>query len=244
MSASLGSLFRRDPAGFLKRALLKVCVGPFRYGRGESFDPSRFWKDRYSKYGLSLKGSGDEGFSEAENRAMYDKAAASLLELAGKEGVDFAGKSVLDIGCGTGYYTALMESRGVAAYTGVDVTDVLFAEHRKRFPRFEFRLADAARDRLEGRYDVVLLLDVIQNIVTEENLAGVLASARQALAPGGVLLVAPVALQSRRTMYYMRYWTLKDLERGLAGLRPGPMLPFRDDRIACFRARTPDGGAT
>lgn len=232
---SLAGLFFRNPAGFLWRSFLKVCVGPLLYGRGERYQASKFWRDRYSKYGLSLQGSGDEGFSEAENREMYRRAAASLLELGRREGIAWAGLRVLDIGCGTGYYTGILRDQGIGSYTGVDVTDVLFEEHRKSFPGYRFITADATAERLDGKYDVILMLDVIQNIVTPEKFAFAMENVKEALADGGIFLVAPIMPENRKHLYYMHFWTRGDIQGNFPGFRMGDMLPFRNDHIVAIR---------
>lgn len=232
---SLAALFRKDPAAFLKRTFAKLLVGPLKYGTGSRFDPSRFWRDRYSKYGLSLQGSGDEGFSEAENRAMYERAAAAFLEACRRAGVSLAGRRVLDIGCGTGFYTALLREQGVAAYTGVDVTDVLFERHRGRFPGYRFLRADATVEELSGEYDLVIMLDVIQSIVTRERLDFALQNARRAMAPGAAFVVAPLMPETRKHLFYMHFWSRRDLERNFPGYAIGESLPFRNDSIAVIR---------
>ncbi len=232
---SLAALFRKDPAAFLKRAFAKLLVGPLKYGTGRRYDPSRFWGDRFARYGLSLQGSGDEGFSEAENRAMYERAAAAFLEACRRAGVSPAGRRVLDIGCGTGYYTALLRDQGVADYTGVDVTDVLFPRLRETFPGYRFLRADATTETLSGEYDLVVLLDVIQNIVTRERLDAVLGNARRALAPGGALVVAPIMPETRKHLFYMHFWSRGDLERNFPGFTIGEAVPFRNDSLVVLR---------
>lgn len=232
---SLWALFHKNPAGFLWRSFFKVCVGPMLYGRGERYEASRFWRDRYSKFGLSLQGSGDEGFSEGENREMYRRAAASLLELCRREDIRLPGLRVLDIGCGTGFYTELLRDQGIGSYTGVDVTDVLFEEHRKRFPGYEFLRSDATAERLAGKFDVVFMLDVIQNIVTEERFAFAMRNVKDVLADGGVFVVAPIMPESRKHLYYMRFWSREDMQRNFPGYRLGEMIPFRNDHIVAIR---------
>ena len=59
---------KKDPVGFFKRALQKGVVERIMYSKaGGDYDAARYWHDRIAKYGASLRGVGDEGFSEADN---------------------------------------------------------------------------------------------------------------------------------------------------------------------------------
>ena len=60
------SRFKKDPLDFIRRALFKTIVGSRKYGKGNDYDATRYWHNRFSKYGQSLKGAGDEGLSEED----------------------------------------------------------------------------------------------------------------------------------------------------------------------------------
>ena len=128
--------FKKHPLDFIKRALYKTIIGPLKYGEGNDYDAHKYWHDRFSKYGLSIKGAGDEGLSVQENEKMYAEAGKVFTDLCRKEGVDFQNVSVLEIGSGTGFYTQIFHDLGVKNYVGIDITDVLFPELRKKFPLF------------------------------------------------------------------------------------------------------------
>jgi SAM-dependent methyltransferase len=92
--------------------------------------------ERYSK---RLKQFGTDprtlGWDTRVNQWARFAAAASL--------VTFAGRDVLDIGCGLGDFRVFLEEQGAApaGYTGVDINDELLQVARERFPdsRFERR---------------------------------------------------------------------------------------------------------
>lgn len=232
---SLFELLRKDPLAFIKRSLHKIFIGPLRYGKGNKYDAAKFWRDRFSRYGLSLQGSGDEGFSETENHAMYAAAAAAMLESVRETGMSLAGKTVLDIGCGPGFYAGVMDEEGVSDYTGVDLTSVLFPQLEARFPEYRFIVANAATEnlaqKLQRRFDVILLLDVIQNIVTQEKFDALMANVKSLLDDRGICLIAPIMPETKKHMYYMHFWSLPDLQRNFPGFRLGRMIPFRHDHI-------------
>jgi SAM-dependent methyltransferase len=153
--------------------------------------------------------------------------------------VDFESASVLDIGCGTGFYAGILQELGVRKYIGVDITDVLFPELRERFPGFEFIRQDVTEEQLYGEFDLILMIDVIEHIVDESKLTAALANVEQALAPAGVFVLAPVAKAGRRRFFYVRLWTLEEVRSRLQGFMLTDPIPFRTERITAARRALP-----
>ena len=113
----------RDPFSFIKRAFYKTIIGPLKYQKKDDYKAEEYWRNRFSKYGLSLRGSGDEGLSEEENKKNYSKLAISLENLLSEENFDYQSIKVLDIGCGTGFFTKFLYNSGVKNYVGIDITN-------------------------------------------------------------------------------------------------------------------------
>ena len=75
------------------------------------------------------------------------------------------GKTILDLGCGTGRLLAALEpARGV----GVDFSPAMIDEARRRHPHLDFRVGDVEAEPtladLPGPFDVVLLSDTIGSL--------------------------------------------------------------------------------
>lgn len=139
--------FIKDPFGFVIKGLYKITIGKIKYGKGEDYDAARYWHDRFSKYGFSLKGAGNEGLSEEENKKMYMEAAKIFMSLCQKEEVNFKNANILEIGVGTGFYTQLFYNCGAIRYTGIDITDVLFPTLRRMFRNFNFIKKDITKKK-------------------------------------------------------------------------------------------------
>lgn len=137
---------------------------------------------------------------------LYDPTLIGLLELVWGEGflspggpdevarvldgIDLAGCSVLDIGCGVGGIDVLLVERFGAAYvTGVDVEDTVLAEARARVARHglsgRIGVAKVAPGPLPfppGTFDIVFSKDSIVHIPDKESLA---LDVHRLLRPGG-----------------------------------------------------------
>jgi SAM-dependent methyltransferase len=226
---------RHEPFGAIARGLNKQLLAPRRYSRGDGYDAARYWRDRFARYGASLKGAGDEGLSEEENRRRYEEAAGVFAELCRSEGIDLRAARVLEVGCGSGYYTELLANLGVSSYVGLDITDVLFPELRDRFPEFDFEQGDITTDDVEGTYDLIVLIDVIEHIVEDEKLSSAMEHLKGALAPGGVLVLAPVTPRPTHHLFYVRLWSLEEVRERFPGYVVGDPEPFRAGGIVAIR---------
>jgi 2-polyprenyl-3-methyl-5-hydroxy-6-metoxy-1,4-benzoquinol methylase len=153
--------------------------------------------------------------AEPEIQKAYAVQAGEVLDMLDRTGADLAQARLLEIGCGNGYYADLMHRRGLTKYAGFDIADVFFPMLREKFPSFDYVRGDITADRLPGEFDVVLMIDVIEHIVTESKLMSALSNVGAMTAKGGVLVIAPIVPRARHSLFYVRFWTEEDVVRGL-----------------------------
>lgn len=133
-----------------------------------SYQAKGYWEDRLrSKF--SLAGTGHLGFSERYNQYMY-KLKEKALELALRRyciGVE--GEDVLDIGCGSGFFTGLYLRKGARRVTGIDITDVSVNTLRGKFPSCAFFRIDISESAaaLEEKFDIINVFDVLYHITDD-----------------------------------------------------------------------------
>jgi 2-polyprenyl-3-methyl-5-hydroxy-6-metoxy-1,4-benzoquinol methylase len=226
----------RHPFRAAGNVLRKVILGPLRYRRGGDYDAERYWRDRLGRYGLSLRGAGDEGLSEAENRCLYESALPTLAAVLRRHGVDVAGAAILEVGVGTGFYTGWLARQGATRYLGLDITDRLFGDLRRQYPHYRFVKKDVTGGPLGGPFDLVLAMDVVEHIVTEEKLARAMGHLRACLAPGGVLLVSGLLARRQAGLFYWRGWVSEDVVRHFPGYACEGPIPYRDNHLLVLRA--------
>ena len=151
------------------------------------YRPREFWDRRLSEQ-FDLRGTGETGLSLAYNRACYQLRAEVLARALRAAGVDPRGKSVLDVGCGTGFFTEWYLMRG-GRVTGLDIAPISIERLRVRFPAARFQLADVSEADLEGRFDIVNAFDVLYHVVDEARWEAAVGRLAAAVLPGGLLLV-------------------------------------------------------
>ncbi|TQM79238.1 methyltransferase family protein [Saccharothrix saharensis] len=95
---------------------------------------------------------------------------------------------VLDLGCGTGYLTALAASAGARAL-GIDASEPMIAEARRLHPAARFRVERAESFVAPaGSFDVVVSSLLFQTLTADLSDA-VAANALQLLGPGGRIVI-------------------------------------------------------
>lgn len=229
---------KQNPIRLVMRGIYKTLIGPIRYRSKEGYNAARYWHDRFVRHGASMQAVGDEGLSERENAEIYAQAGKDFIDLCRQEGIDLASSRVLEIGCGNGFYTRLLQQHGVRDYVGVDITDVLFPKLTRQFPDYRFICQDVSSDKIFGEFDLVLMIDVIEHIVNEDKLGFALANAQRCLSSNACLMVSPVFDQEKHSLFYVRFWSEKDIRRRLPDCLPGATKPFRDSRLLIARKRS------
>lgn len=221
--------------GLLRRAVSKKLTGRMKYRSGTGYDAQRYWTDRFDKYGASLRGAGHEGLPEDANEKMYTEAAGIFESVVGSLEVDLTRARALEVGCGTGFYTARLHGLGVESYTGVDITSTLFDTHRHRFPNYRFVQGDVTRDPIAGEFDLAVMIDVTEHIVARDALEAAFANVGRALAPGGYFIVGPQFERSRRHLFYVHFWSVEDVKSMLRDWAEVAQREFRNGTLLVFQ---------
>ena len=180
-----------------------------------SYQPREFWDRRLAEH-FDLRGTGETGLSLAYNRACYALRAEVLERCLRDQGFAPAGRSVLDVGCGTGFFTAFYLDRG-ARVTGIDIAPTSIERLRARHPGATFLLGDVSETPPPGRFDLVNAFDVLYHIVDEAKWEAALGHLADAVAPGGLLLVTDTFMPPRAAAAHNR---MRELARYRAVLEP------------------------
>lgn len=101
-----------------------------------------------------------------------------------------SGKSLLDIGCGTGIHANLFSK--YYQVEGMDLESRMLAVARKNFPEIHFRQGDMVNFKLPQQFDIITcLFSAIGHVKTKVRLQKTIKTMSQHLLSGGILLVEP-----------------------------------------------------
>jgi len=155
----------------------------------------------------------DEWFKIASITHFWIKRRFEVLRKIGRN-LDFSTAKIGEIGCGHGMLQIQFEKYVGAKVDGFDLNDLALRESlAKNLPRFCYNIFDR-NPQMEGRYDYLILFDVIEHIEKEKEF---LEAVLYHLKPGGYLLINVPALMSLFSIYdtvagHQRRYTLKSLE--------------------------------
>ncbi|MFE0026614.1 class I SAM-dependent methyltransferase [Amycolatopsis sp. NPDC059021] len=106
---------------------------------------------------------------------------------------DPAGKSMLDIGCGTGFYPRLFRRSGASRVVGVDASREMIAHAQRLEERDPFGISYEVHDALAlpviGAFDIVTSVWLLGYAASEAELDTMLARMTANLRPDGTLVV-------------------------------------------------------
>lgn len=219
-----------DPAGVARRTLRRLA------SPGRGYVPAEYWAERHAELAFDTRGVGRIDGSREENDRMIAAGNATMRELWRREGIVAANVSLLDVGCGQGHHAGNFAAEGGRRYTGVDITDVLFPELRRRYPDFQFLKADASREPLPGSHDVVVMVNVAEHIVTQELFGYAMENVRSRLRPGGAFVVTVPSGEAPATpAAHWAHWPLEAVLARFPGFEATVPVPFWDKSLVVLR---------
>ncbi len=163
----------------------------------QHYRPAVYWEARarrFAAHGEGLAAVCSYGMPRFYNRLIHlcqRRALAPWLRVG-------AGTRVLDVGCGVGRWSRLLASCG-AQVTGVDLSPTMIAEAERRAracgvaSRCRFLVQDSSALDVEGPFDLILCVTVLQHMLDVGALRSALRRIALQLAPGGRLVVLEAA---------------------------------------------------
>lgn len=186
-----------------------------------TYQPRDFWQGRLARQ-FDLRGSGETTLSLAYNRACYQLRSEALTRALRDHDFDPRGKTVLDVGCGTGFFTAWYLERG-AGVTGMDIAPISIETLRSRHPQARFVLADVGEHPVEGRFSLVNAMDVLYHITDDQRWEAAVSHLAGAVEQGGLLVLSDAFSDMGRLAEHnrMRPLALYRTHLNAAGLQLG-----------------------
>lgn len=180
-----------------------------RFRHGADYDAEQYWRSRHETFGFDLRGVGDKTKSHEENVRLLKEGEEVFLSVCRNAGVNFPDARALDIGCGTGHFGEVLRAQGVSNYLGVDIASTLFPGLRTNLPGYDFRKLDVSTQPLEGSFNLIIAMDVLQHITDDAKFRYAIANMQSHLSPSGVIVISTnlagsgVTGDSDRPMFYM-----------------------------------------
>ncbi|WP_159285616.1 AMP-binding protein [Pseudomonas mediterranea] len=168
------------------------------------------WEAAYLSAGKNEVASAESGYTSSfSGELIPDSDLRQWVQATASRVLEFAGHSVLDIGCGIGMTGAALLENGLHRYVGCDASEAAVERARLRLEqvvgphasRAVMKRAAHELDSLdEPPFDVVLLNSVIQYFPDTTYLVGVLEKAVDLCREGGVIVIGDVPYASLKQL--------------------------------------------
>ena len=112
--------------------------------------------------------------------------------------------SILELGAGGGHNLSHLAKDFNA--TAVDISPQMLSLSRRLNPNVQHHLGDMRTVRLGQTFDAVLIHDAIGHMLTAADLRATIATAKEHLRPGGLLLIAPEWVREEFEGPKLFYW--------------------------------------
>jgi 2-polyprenyl-3-methyl-5-hydroxy-6-metoxy-1,4-benzoquinol methylase len=158
-------------------------------------DTADYWENRLSQY-YGLHGTGFLGLGTNYNNWMYKIRRQVLTREVKTLGINLSEASVLDVGCGTGFYVDLWKQLGCRKLAGIDITNTAIEKMRIRYPEYQFFKGnigdnlDNSPELLAGKYQLVSAFDVLFHIVDDEQYKMAFKNIYDMMEKGGTLMIS------------------------------------------------------
>lgn len=173
---------------------------------------------------MSMKNDDLKAFYDSVYRKGEDDHYTKLLLSKGKHAVDkmavlaeldWKGKRVLDVGCGTGEFAFLAMQHGASTVMGLDYAPeaVAIAQAKYRVPGLQYECGEVSR--VSGTYDVIVSMGTIEHMDAP---LGVLRHLKTLLAPDGIMIITCPNWSNPRGYILMTLYLLMDAKITLADI--------------------------
>lgn len=158
------------------------------------YDAKDYWEKRLAT-SFDISRTGFLGLGQKYNEWLYRACKRNLDLVLKKHHIDVKGKTILDIGCGTGFWVQYFADLDIGALTGIDISRTSMARLSSIYPSYNFIEGDIASDtlsldNLNHTFDLILAFTVLYHIVSEEGFDIAIQNIRRFAKAGAYVLIS------------------------------------------------------
>jgi len=149
------------------------------------YEPTKFWSERLTR-DWSLRGVGHVRYGEYYNRYLYRAKVRALRRMLRQHSIVIAGKRVLDVGAGIGFWLRWYQGAdaGAAQLSAIEISEAATHRLRPEFPSARVWLGDVAEEwPWPDRFDLINAFDVLYHIVERSHFLNALTQMTRHLSP-------------------------------------------------------------
>lgn len=158
-----------------------------------NYKPKEYWEKRLENQ-PNLRGVGCASFNETYNKYLYLLKIQALNKNLNSLFLTIKEKSILDVGCGTGFFVDYYTKEGAKKVAGLDIAELSVSMLKERYPTFSFYVEDIGNPnfRFWESFDIVNVFDVLYPITDNGKFETAIKNISNLMHVGGYVLITDV----------------------------------------------------
>lgn len=157
----------------------------------QQYIPAKYWEERLSKK-LDLSTVGHIGLGYVYNNWLYKARYRALRRGIRTLDLRCEGKSLLDVGVGSGSWIPFWQPLGVFNLVGLDITSASVVALQKEYPQYTFiqgDICEALSIALADRFDFLTAFDVLFHITDDIAFSNAISNISELVKSGGWVIL-------------------------------------------------------
>jgi glycosyltransferase involved in cell wall biosynthesis/ubiquinone/menaquinone biosynthesis C-methylase UbiE len=158
---------------------------------GGKVKPKDYWEHRLSNR-LDITTVGQLGLG-IYNYWLYKARFRAMHRALRKLNINVSGKSLIDVGVGSGAWIPFWEKGGLSKIVGLDLTTASISVLQKKYPQIEFFQRDICHElsfSQEENFDIVTVFDVLFHIVDDKDFQQAISNLSRLVKKRGLVLIS------------------------------------------------------
>ncbi len=157
------------------------------------YKPKEYWENRLQNH-PDIRGVGHLSFNEDYNRYLYLSKKLALDRVLDIYSINVKDKSILDVGCGAGFFVDYYNKRGAKEIMGIDITKISVSALKKKYSYRKFQVRDISDPNLNFKktFDIVNAFDILYHITDDNKFKNAIRNISKACKKDGHILITDI----------------------------------------------------
>ncbi len=160
--------------------------------KSSNFEAKTYWQHRLSGK-LDIGVVGHRSLGDIYNKYIYRRRIDMITAIVQEMKLNLNNLRMLDVGCGSGFYTEFWKLMGITNYVGLDVSGEGISLLQAKYPEYKFINTDITEPSFDKEfprtYDLITVFDVMYHIVDDHRASAAFGVIHSLLARNGVVLI-------------------------------------------------------
>ncbi|HQW45732.1 MAG TPA: class I SAM-dependent methyltransferase [Chitinophagaceae bacterium] len=157
-----------------------------------TYQANDYWSSIFNKQ-IDAKSVCYPDWPLSYNQFLHQQQIEMLLKILQSEHIQIAGKSVMEIGPGSGFWTHFFNANQVESYTGIDINEKVISHLQQQYPLYQFFHQDIGikNNRINElpQVDIVFAAMVLLHITDDKKIEQAFTLINQQLKPKGIFIL-------------------------------------------------------